>query len=343
MDLLEQLIQHYPTNIHNWRWISFYVLSYISRFPSNQASNANAIWDPAILESLKNKNPPLHLTQLFSLVTTAINDLRGVEYALCNYEENVSALIGAGILIQVLRHFERLLSQWTICHSLEYMDSGLLSTDHLLFPKILRKPVVGPTTQPGGKHIFTHPTHSFFALLLCLVTSAWSLHPLRMAIMFSFSSKRSRYSFQVRSPFWTILEEIPLLLPWPIAHWILSKCSIPQMVLLTVVTVSFAILTTKVKRSGLVPACMKQTIINFLIDRSVYESYFIVYLCCTDRSLATQLNMVLIYFFLQDLLVSTIDPTGLSRARVYYCGDISITLQNGDVNSLIKIKSGFYP
>jgi hypothetical protein len=69
----------------------------------------------------------------------------------------------------------------------------------------------------------------------------------------------------------------------------------------------------------------KQTIIGILIDRSLYESYFIVYLCCTDRPLATQLNMALTYCVTHDLLVSIVDPTGLRRARAYYCGDIPIT------------------
>jgi len=273
------------------------------------------------------------------LVTTAINDLRNVEYALHNYDENVSALVGAGILIQALRHFERLLAQWMIFHSLEYMKPHLLSSDHLLFPKILKKAVVRPTTQPGGKPIFSHSTYSFLALLLCLVASAWSLHPLRMAIIFSISSQRNRYSFQRRSPFWTVLDEIPLLLPWPIAHWVLSECSIYQLVFITVIAGFFITFATKALRSGLVPENTKQMIVGFLVDQSLYESYFIVYLCCTHRSLATQLNMVLIYFTLHELLVSTVDPTGLCRARAYYV--VPITLHTGQVDSLVQIQPGF--
>ena len=331
MDLLEQLVQYDPTNVHDWHWISFVLHFHISRFPPNQGSNTDAIWDPAILQSLRTKNAPFSLTHLFALVTTAINDLRSVEYALSNYDENVSALVGAGILIQALRHFERLLSQWMIFHSLEYMDPHLLSRDHLLFPKILRKAVVRPTTQPGGKPIFSHPTYSFLALLLCLIASAWSLHPLRIAIVFSLSSQRTQYSFQLRSPFWTVLEKVPLLLPWPIAHWILFECNIYQLVFITMVAGLFMTFATRALKSGLVPKNTKQTIVGFLVDRSLYESYFIVYLCCADRSLATQLNMVSIYFILYDLLVSTVDPTGLCRARAYYCG--AITLQTGQVDT----------
>ena len=340
MDLLEQLVQYDPTNVYDWRWVSFFLHFHISRFPLNQGSNTDAIWDPAILQSLKTKNPPFHLTHLFALVTTAINDLRSVEYALFNFDENVSALVGAGILIQALRHFERLLAQWMIFQSLEYMKPHLLSKDHLLFPKILKKAAVGPTTQPGGKPIFSHPTYSFLALLLFLVASAWSLHPLRMAIIFSLSTQRSQYSFQLRSPFWTVLEKIPLLLPWPIAHWVLSECSIYQLVFITMVAGSFITFATRALRSGLVPKNTKQAIIGFLVDQSLYESYFIIYLCCTDRSLATQMNMALVYFILYDLLVSTVDPTGLCRARAYYCG--AITLQTGQVDSdLVQIQSGF--
>ena len=342
MDLLEQLVHYDPTNVRDWRWISFFLHFHISRFPPNEGSNADAIWDPAILKSLKTNKPPFPLTHLFALVTTAINDLRNVEYALFNYDENVSALVGAGILIQALRHLERLLAQWMVFQSLEYMKPHLLSNDHLLFPKILWKVVARPTTQPGGKPIFSHLTHLLLALLLCLVSSVWSLHPLRMAIIFSLSFQRSRYSFQLRSPFWTILKMIPLLLPWPIVHWVLSEySSIYQLVFITMVAGLFITFATKALRSGLVPKDTKQTIVAFLVDRSLYESYFIVYLCCTDRPLATQLNMVLIYFILHGLLVSTVDPTGLCRARAYYCGDIiPIT---GQVDSLVQIQPGFYP
>jgi hypothetical protein len=333
MDLLEQLIQYNPTNIYNWCWISFFLHFHISRFPLNQGSNADDIWDPAILKSFKTKNPPFHLTQLFALVTIAINDLRRVEFALSNYDENVSALIGVGVLIQAARHLERLLSQWTIFHSLKYMDPHLLSKDHLLFPKILRNPVVRPATQPVGKVIFSHPVYSFLGLLLCLVTSTWSLHPLRMAIIFSLASRRSRYSFQPNSPSRTVLEKIPLLLPWPIVHWVLSECGIIQLVLISVVAGLFATFGTRALRGGLVHAYTKRS-----IDQTLYESCFIVYLSCTDRSLAAQMNMILIYLILHELLVSTVDPTGLCRARAYYCGDIPLTLQNGDVHSLVQIK-----
>jgi hypothetical protein len=340
LDLLEQIVQYDPTNVHDWRWISFLLHFHISVFPSNQGSNTEAIWDPAILQSLKTKNSPFPLRHLFALVTTAINDLRNVEYALFNYDENVSALVGAGILIQVLRHFERLLAQWMIFHSLEHMEPHLLSRDHLLFPKILRKAAVRPMTQPDGDLIFSHPIYSFLALLLCLVSSAWSLHPLRIAIIFSLSFQRSRYSFQLRSPFWTVLEKIPLLLPWPIAHWVLSECSVYQLVFFTMVAGLFMTIasSTKALGSGLVPENTRQTIIGFLVDRSLYESYFIVYLFCTDRPLATQLNVVSIYFILQELLVSTVDPTGLFRARAYYCG--AITLQTGQVDNF-QIQDGF--
>jgi hypothetical protein len=178
MDVIEQLVQYNPINAHDWRWISFFVHIQISRFSLNQASNAAAIWNPAILQSIKTKSPPFPLTQLFALVTTTINNLRNVEYALCNYDENVSALIGAGIFIHALRHFERLLSQWMTFHLFDYMEPQLLSRDHLLFPKILIEPVIGPTTQPGGKLIFSYPIYSFLAFLLCLVVSGCSLHPL---------------------------------------------------------------------------------------------------------------------------------------------------------------------
>ena len=334
MDLLEQLVQYDPTNVHNWHWISFLLHFHISRFPPNQGSNTDSIWDPDILQSLKTKNPPFLLTHLFTLVTTSINDLRNVEYALINYDENVSALVGAGVLIQALRHFERLLAQWMIFHLLEYVEPHLLSRDDLLFPKILKKAVIRPTTQPGGNpNIFSHPTYTFLAFLLCLVTSAWSLHPLRMAIIFSLSSQRSQYSFHLASPFWTVLEKIPLLLPWPIAHWVLSEFSIYQLVFITMIAGLFMTFITRALRSGLVPKNTKQTIVGYLVDRNLYESYFIVYLCCTDRALATQLNMVSIYFILHELLVSTVDPTGLCRARAYYCGDfIPITLQTGQVD-----------
>ena len=343
MDQLKQLIQYDPTNAHDWRWISFFLHFHISKLPSNQGSNTDAIWDPVILQSLKTNKPPFPLTHLFALVTTAINDLRCVEYALFNYDENVSALVGAGVLIQALRHFERLLAQWMIFHSLEYMKPHLLSIDHLLFPKILRKAVVRPTTQPGGKPIFSHPIYLFLALLLCLVASAWSLHPLRMTIIFSLSFQRSRYSFQSRSPYWTVLEKIPLLLPWPIAHWVLSECRIYQLVLITMVASLFMTFATRALRSGLVPENAKRMIVGFLVDRDLYESYFIVYLCCTDRPFATQLNMVLVYSILHELLVSAVDPTGLCRARGYYCGDIPITLQTGQVDSLFQIQPSFYP
>lgn len=341
MDLIERLMEYNLTNAHHWCWISFFLHFQISRLPPNQTSSTDAIWDIAILRSFKTKSPPFHLTQLFASVTTAIDDLRSVEFALCNYDQNVSALIGAGILIQALRHFERLLAQWTIFHSLEYVQPHLLSNDHLLFPKILKKPAVRPMTQPGGKLIFSHPIYSFLALLLCLVTSTWSLHPLRIAIIFIVSfSQRSRYSFQLRSPFWTVLEKIPLLLPWPIAHWVIFECSIHQTVLTTVATGLLTTFATMTLGHGLVSANTKQTITSFLIDRSLYESYFIVYLCCTDRSLAAQLNMVMIYLILHELLVSTVDPTGLSRARAYYCGDIPMTLQNGfgHVHNIAQIK-----
>ncbi|KAF8801456.1 hypothetical protein BYT27DRAFT_7147448 [Phlegmacium glaucopus] len=337
MDLFEHLVQYNPINVHDWRWISSLLYFQISRFPLNQASNATSTWDPAILESLKTKEPPFLFTQLFALVTTSINDLRNVEYALCNYDKNVSALVGAGILIHALRQFERLLAQWMIFHSLEYIEPHLLSKDHLLFPKILTKPIVRPTTQPDGKPISSHPTYSFLALLLCLVASAWSLNPLRMAILFSLSTKRSRYSFQLRSPFWTVYQNIPLLLPWPITHWILSECSIYQLVLIAgVVALLVASASSKVLRSGFVPAFTKQTINRFLIDQSLYESYFIVYLCYRDRLVATQLNMILVYFVLYDLVVSTVDPAGLRRARAHYCGDIPIVIQTEHVHNLVQ-------
>ena len=356
MDLIEQLVQYHPTNVHDWRWFSFFLHFHISRFPPNQGSNTttNDIWDPAILQSLKTKNPPFPIRHLFASVTTAINDLRNVEYALLNYDENVSALVGAGILIQVLRHFERLLAQWMIFHSLEYMEPHLLSRDHLLFPKILRKASVRPTTQPRGKptsSIFSHSTtYSLLALLLCLIASTRSLHPLRMAILFSLSSQRSRYSFQAKSPFWTVLEKIPLLLPWPIAHWVLSECSIYQLVFITTVAgllfMTFATSITRALKSGhgLVPKNTKQAIVGFLVDRSLYESYFIVYLCYTDaRPLATQLNMVSIYFILHELLVSTVDPIGLYRARAYYCGAITLMPTAQVDEGLVQIQPGFYP
>ena len=345
MDLLEQLVQYDPTMVHDWHWISFFLHFHISRFPPNQGSNTDAIWDPAILKSLKTKNPPFPLRHLFALVTTAINDLRNVEYTLLNYDENVSALVGAGILIQVLRHFERLLAQWTIFHSIEYMEPHLLSRDHLLFPKILRKTAIRPTTQlDDSKPIFSsHPTYSIFALLLCLVASAWSLNPLRMAIIFSLSSQRSRYSFQLSSPFWTVLEKIPLLLPWPIVHWVLSEYSIYQLVFMTMIAGLFMVFATNTRalRSDLLSKNTKQRIVGFLVDRSLNESYFIVYLCCTDRTLAAQLNMVSIYFILHELLVSTVDPTGLYRARVFYRG--AVTLQTGQVDDLVQIQPGFHP
>jgi len=161
-----------------------------------------------------------------------------------------------------------------------------------------------------------------------------------MTIIFSFTSQRNRYTFQRHSPFWIVFEKIPLLLPLPIVHWVLSECNILQILLITVLAGLFAILATRTLTTGpdLLPAYMKQTIINFLIDRSLYESCFIVYLCCTDRSLASQLNMVLIYSILHELLVSTVDPSGLCRARAYYSGDIPITLQNENVDSLLQIK-----
>lgn len=349
MDLLEQLVQYDPTNVRDWRWIFSCLHFHISKFlPPNHGSintDTNAIWDPAILQSFKTKNPPLPLRHLFALITTAINDLRNVEYALFNYDENVSALVGAGVLIQVLRHFERLLAQWMVFHSLEYMEPHLLSRDHLLFPKILRKADVRPTTQPGGKPIFSHPTYSILALLLCLVASAWSLHPLRIAIIFSLSFQRTRYSFsQLSSPFWTVLEEIPLLFPWPIAHWVLSEYSFYQLVFITMIAGLFITFSTNIMalKNNLIPKNTKQTIIGFLVDRSLYESYFIIYLCCcTDRSLGLQLNVVSIYFILHELFVSTVDPTGLCRARAYYCD--AITLQTGQVHSLVEIQPGFHP
>lgn len=341
MDLLEQLVQYNPTKVHDWRWISSFLQVHISRFPLNKTSNTTTTWDPAILQSLKTKGPPFLLRQFFSLVTASINDLRNVEYALCNYDENVSALVGAGILIHALRHFERLLAQWTLFHLLEYMELHLLSKDHILFPKILIKPIVRPTTQPGGKLISSYATYSFFALLLCLVASAWSLNLLRMAILSSFSTKRSRYSFQLRSPFWTVHQNMPLLLPWPIAHWILSECGIYQLVLIVGLFVISAS-SLKALKSGFVPAFTKQAISRFLIDQSLYESYFIIYLCCRDWSLATQLNLVLIYFVLYDSLVSTVDPTGLRRARACYCGDIPIALQTEHVHSLVQIQPSFH-
>ena len=182
-----------------------------------------------------------------------------------------------------------------------------------------------PWFQPGGKLFFSHPIYSFFAFLLCLFVSGWSLHPLRIAIIFSLLSHRRRYSFQLFSPFWTVFQHLPLLLPWPLAHWVLSECSIHQLVLITAVTglfVSFAASLRVRTWRDLVPAfrITKQTIIRFLVDRSLYESYFIAYLCLTDRPLATQLNMVLIHSVtIHDLLVSIIvDPTGLGRARAYY-------------------------
>ena len=345
MDLLEVLVQYDPTNVHDWLWISFFLHTHTSRFPSHQGSNTtDEFWNPAILQSLKTKNPPFALRHLFALVTTAINDLRSVEYALCNYDENVNALVGVGILIQALRHFERLLSQWMIFHSLKYIEPHLLSRDHLLFPKILMKAAVRPMTQPGGKPIFSHPTYSFLALLLFLVASAWSLNPLRMAIIFSLATQRIRYSFQPCSPFWTVLEQIPLLIPWPIAHWVLSECSIYQLVFITIIAglfMTFANTSTKARRSGLVPKITNQTIIGFVVDQSLYESYFIVYLCCTYRPLAVQLNMVSIYVILRELLVSTVDPTGLCRAKAYYCG--ATTLQTGQVDNLVRIQPGFHP
>jgi len=287
----------------------------------NQASNVDDIWDPAILQCLKTKEPSFLLTELFALVTTAINDLRNVEFALCNYDENVSALTGAGILIHALRHFERLLSQWTIFHLLEYIGPHLLSQDHLLFPKILIKPV-RPKTKPGGRRVFSHPTYSFLLLSLCLVVSVWSLHPLRIAIIF-FSSQGSQYSFQLCSPFWSVLRNIPLLLPWPIAYWVLFEGEVYQLVLITVVA-GFVISIAKAAKSkgGSVSAFAKQTINSFLIDRSLYEFYFIIYICYIDGPLATQVNLILIHFVLRDLLVSTVDPTGLCRARACYSGDI---------------------
>ena len=343
MDVLEQVVQYDPTNVYDWRWISFLLHFHISRFPSNQGSNStDAIWDAAILQSLKTNYPPFPLTLLFALVTTAIDDLRSVEYALFNYDENVSALVGAGILIQSLRHFERLLGQWMIFHSLEYIKPHLLSKDHLLFPKILTKDPIRPTTQPGGELIFSHPTYSLLALLLCLVASAWSLNSLRMAILFSLSTQRNRYSFQLRSPFWAVLEKLPLLLPWPIAHWVISECSIYQLIFIIMVAGLLMTFATKALRRGLIPKNTKQSIIGFLVDRTLYESYFIVYLCCTDRSLATQLNMVLIYYILYELLISTVDPTGLFRARAYYCGAIITLLQTGqEDSSRLQIQPGF--
>ena len=339
IDLLDQHVQYNLTNVDNWRWISFLHFQ-ISRFPLNHASNAANIWHPDILKSLKSKGLSFPFTQIFALVTTTINDLRSVEYALCNYDENMSALTGAGIFIHSLRHFERLLAQWMIFNSLEYIQPHLLSQDHLLFPKILIKPVVRPTTQVShstGKLISSHPIYSFLALVLCLVVSAWSLHPLRMAIMFSLSCRRSRYSFQLRSPFWTVYQEIPLLLPWPIAHWVLSECGILQLILLTTGVIGlFVISTARALRSGIVSAFTKQTINRFFIDQSLYESYFIIYLCSLDRPLATHLNMILIYLALYDLLVSTIDPIGLRRALVHYCSDIPIATEHPD--SLVQIQ-----
>ena len=75
-DPLEQLVKYNSTNVHDGSWVSFFLHLQISRFPTpNQVSNADAIWDPAILQSLKTKTPPFLLTQLFSLVTTAIDVL----------------------------------------------------------------------------------------------------------------------------------------------------------------------------------------------------------------------------------------------------------------------------
>jgi len=165
--------------------------------------------------------------------------------------------------------------------------------------------------------------------------SVWSLHPLRMAIIFSFSSQRSQYSFQLRSPFWTVYQNLPLLLPWPIAHWVLSEYSILHLVIIMVGGL-FVISTL---RNGLGSAFTKQTISRFIIDQSFYQSYFIIYLCFRDRPFATQLNMVLIYFAIHHFLVSTVDPTCLLRAQAYYCGDIP---QAEPVHNLVQIQSSHY-
>ena len=339
MDILEQVVQYNPTSAHDLGWIFFFLRFEISGFPMNQASNADDIWDPAILQCLDTKDPSFLSTQLFALVTTAINNLRSVEFALCNYDENVSALTGAGIFIHALRHFERLLSQWTIFHLLKYIAPHLLSQDHLLFPKILIKPVVRPKTQPGGRRVFSHPIYSFLFLLLCLLVSAWSLHPLRIAIIF-FSSQRSRYSFQPCSPFWSVLHNIPLLLPWPIAYWVLFEGNIHQLVPVTVVA-GFVIFITKASKSkgGSIPAFAKQAINIFFVDPGLYEFYFIIFLCYINGPLATQLNLILIHFILRDLLVSTVDPTGLRRARAYYSGDIPTEY----VHNLPQIEASFHP
>ena len=143
--------------------------------------------------------------------------------------------------------------------------------------------------------------------ILCLVTSAWGLHPLRMIIIFSFWSHRSRYSFQPGSPVWTVFGSIPLLLPLPIAHWVLSEYSILQLVAATFATGLFVTFAARVPRSGFVPASIKQTVIRFLIDGPLHEPYFIVYLYWTARH-PTEHGFDLFY----SIRRSAVDPTGLS-------------------------------
>ncbi|KDR75436.1 hypothetical protein GALMADRAFT_249493 [Galerina marginata CBS 339.88] len=349
--LIQLLLEHFPDEeiSEGWPWSPFHqpvLHSLALTFPNDLFADQHSIWHEVILNSFKLNEPPFGFRIFFHMATIVILSMRDAELALRNYDHHMSAAVGTGVLLHSIAHLRHLFAQWTTVHDYEQgceyraQRRPLLAEDHFLFPKLLKKTVWMPATEPTelyatGIHIFDkdlfirHPILFSTVLLLSLLMGFRNSQLLHLTIICTFLHKRRLYSFRMQnSPL--VLRIARTLLPWLLVQQIIlghHHIYIPVMVGTIVLT---ALQVTKVVScrylnfrdslyftAEIVDVRLRQALIPMVKFGHIHRD-FILTVVGSHEYFINSWTIVFVYIASQTTIDELIDPAGLRRVRVHF-------------------------
>jgi len=185
-------------------------------FRFHSTASPSGVWkQPAIVQAFEDSNLPPAQMHTFFLVTQAISNLRNIEYALRNFDEHTTVLVGSSILVHTLRRTAHMLSLWLIiyghkvCSNPDPLTEALMQ-DTFLYPNILWPPKLCRRLEvpsESGVLLFDYDLWKHYPLVLpaaCFVLFLTGVfNPLPVLVNASpllLLPKDRRYSFQSNRP-----------------------------------------------------------------------------------------------------------------------------------------------
>ena len=300
------------------------------------STNQNAIWNDAVVRSFERAKCSAAHRHIFARVTLALTNLQNVELTLHNFGEHTTTVVGSSILVRTLRCTAQVLSLWmTIYGHLCTKNAELvqlLLEDSFLYPNLLQSPKAPRCTESSGIGVLLfdydlwdrHPIYLSLALVLIFATGVFNPLPKSISIILMLlCSEGKRYSFQTHSPS-LISRTIHTFPPILVAGLSFSKfydtMAIVAVGLSLQVTRLVHFKCIKVHQTFRFKAEINTQLLRVIVP-IIGRDLFCELICCglavslfTEPSFNSVLGVAAAYFAIKQILLATVDPTGLCRA-----------------------------